>query len=124
MNLVMSMSRVVFVLGVALLIVPAVLGYAVFIKYMLSLDFWSVLGKLVFGMFLFHGPMHYYIILNMQSGFYLDDLNINMIFLASWFLLIFVAAALYICIELPIRKLEKFLIFGVDEDEPKQESYL
>ena len=103
-------SRTIFVIGMTLFLLPALMGHNRPTTWFLSLDFFTPLARLTFGAYLVHPIYIIFHSLNTESGVYVT-INQGIVNFITWTVVSFVTSVLFtLLIETPWMNLEKVFL--------------
>ena len=105
-------SRTIFVIGMTLFLLPALMGHNRPTTWFLSLDFFTPLARLTFGAYLVHPIYIIFHSLNTESGVYVT-INQGIVNYIAWSVVAFVTSVIFtLLIETPWMNLEKVFLGG------------
>ena len=108
-----AFSKVVWGFGLSLVFLPMLMGHNKLVAAFLQSDWWTVLARLTFGVYLVHMVVGQIVFMSQPTTVYFSQINglMDALFLA--FMSFVVAVPLNLMIESPVINLEKLLIKGL-----------
>lgn len=119
----LTFSKALFVIGMSLLLLPAMMGHFTWLRKFLSLDFFTPLARLTFGAYMVHPTFMLFHALNTTRGEYLTR-NTGIVMFICWVVVSFATSCICtLLIETPFMNLEKtFLMGGGKKQNPRRYS--
>ena len=108
----LTFSRTIFVIGMTLFLLPALMGHNRPTAWFLSLDFFTPLARLTFGAYLVHPIYMIFYALDTESGAFVT-INQGIVNYIAWVVVAFTTSIIFtLLIETPWMNLEKAFIGG------------
>ena len=112
----LTFSRLVWGIGLALVVFACHNGYGWVVNSFLSMGFWVPLSRLTFNAYLVHPIVLLVIITSLRAGIYYSTITISIYIVAVVVLSYAVAGVIAVCVEFPISNVEMavFELLGVN----------